>query len=159
MFTQYTILEKGNDVLALERGTFESGNKIEELEKAGYMDLDLEVSANSPEQAIQKYKAGDLKVIKTESDIADSKTTFKSKYGSARTTATLLEVFGWLSAIAGIALGVFIFNTSGIVGISTAISAGVSGLFLIGMAQLIVAIVDIADNSTQLLQIEKNKHS
>jgi hypothetical protein len=158
MITQYTILEKGSDVVALERGTFESGNKIEELEKAGYVDLDLEVSAHSPEQAIKKYKAGDLEVIKDEPATTEqAKTTYKSKYKGAKTVASILEIFGWITVVAGVIMGLMMFTASGFAALGTGIGSLISGLFLVGIAQVITAIVDIADNTAQLLQIEKSK--
>jgi hypothetical protein len=158
MIIQYTILEKGNDVVALERGTFESGNKIEELEKAEYVDLDLEVSAHSPEQAVKKYKAGDLKVLKAEpAKTEQAKTTYKSKYKGAKTVASILEIFGWLTVAAGVIMGLMMFTASGFAALGTAIGSFISGLFLVGIAQVITAIVDIADNTAQLLSIAKNE--
>lgn len=82
----------------------------------------------------------------------------RQKYASARNIMDFVGIVGWVAFAAGLivlVMGISKASQTGAIGVGAGISIAIGGLIQVAMAQVSVAILDMADNSREALALQR----
>lgn len=115
-------------------------------------------SGDNPEDQKRDRKHRHSDQPGTEKAVPSSDTVLSSDYGAARAVSGIGEFLGWVLVLLAVVL-VFISASQdmGAVGYVVALGVGISGLFLVMMAQFVRATVSNADTTREILRLLQTK--